>query len=251
VTLLIALLAAQDPPAVAVPKADAAPYRQALADVEEAARALETRDFSRAAELAGAVLADSRLRDDRRDCLLRLQNADGSYSAFRDFFPSRVRAEARLGLARDLETKGRIDAALAELRAARDDARRCRDRQIPRAGELADEIDARLARLQEELDRARRYDEKMRAAGQARLAGELDRARALLQEAHAIDPLRLDALVAMSTVDAAIAERDRPRGARSGRALALLLGVSFALGGAIALRAIFARNPGNPPSHPS
>src|SRR5215831_3782981 len=81
------------PPTVSIGKSNAARYRSALKKYQEAQEALDGGDAATAHDKASEIIDDPKIEKEKRECLLRIQNADSTWDKPTEFFPVRVRAQ--------------------------------------------------------------------------------------------------------------------------------------------------------------
>ena len=143
-SLLMAILIAQGATTVSVGKSEAAPYRLAVASYKKAKESFERGDLNAARALLDEILGNPLIEANRRECLLKIQNGDATWSPPGEFYPSLLRAKVRAAHAERLERAGDAAAGQANLRAAADDAAVAVARGVPGAAELKREIDGRL-----------------------------------------------------------------------------------------------------------
>ncbi|MBI2931213.1 MAG: hypothetical protein HYY16_06150 [Planctomycetes bacterium] len=209
--LLLATLLADDPITVSVGKSAAAPYRAALSDYRDAEAALKEGKFALAREKAESILENPKIEKEKRDCLLRIQNQDSTWSNPVEFFPLRARGQALLELAKKQLADGNKDVALASLEAARKDLEESASRFVPRSKELAAEVEDLIRTHSAADDVQHAYDAKMKAALQAESQRRHPEARRFFEEALVLKPGDPEARNGLERIDRRIAEEQRYR----------------------------------------
>src|SRR5262245_38579591 len=103
------------PPTVSIGKSAASRYRAALKKYQEAQEALEAGDAATAHDKASEIIDDPKIEKEKRECLLRIQNADSTWDKLAEFFPVRVRAQTFLAKAKKQLAAGNKEDGLAKL----------------------------------------------------------------------------------------------------------------------------------------
>jgi hypothetical protein len=123
-----------------VPKAHKEPYLKALSSCRQAIGILES-EPEHALELLDKVLSNPKIR--KRECLLRIELAPGTYSSRKEFFPYQVRGRVYMRLAEKGNPERNLESAIRDLKESV-------SRGIGASREILQKAEARLEELRKE-----------------------------------------------------------------------------------------------------
>jgi tetratricopeptide (TPR) repeat protein len=206
----LALFVLQDKTAeVSVGKSEAAPYRAAVTKYNDARDALNRGDIQEAYDKALEIVEDTKIKVERRECRIKLQQSDSTWLPQQDFYPVFVKVGAMVALAKKQYKDGKKEDAVARLQAAAKDVTESVSRGVPGAADLEKEIkklvvDYAPNEESPELKKKRAYDAKVKEALKAKDDDNLALAKQLFEDAIKIDPEPAEARDQLAKVEGLI-----------------------------------------------